>query len=291
MDRFIVLTASGLTQSAIIALIALGFLVIYKATGVVNFAQGDMVTLGAYIALWAYEDQRLTLLSAYGVAIVVMFVFGVLMERAVHAPLRGKSVHTIVIATLGMALVIRSVIVMWWGSRPQRLASPFGYDVFTIGGARIPNQSLLIIVVTAVTVAGLSFLFARTQFGRQLRAVALDRSTAQLQGIRVGRLSMIGFGLSAALSGLAGVLVAPTQALTPGLGFGPMLFSFAAAILGGFGRISGVVIGAVAIGLSQQWLAGYLNHGLSEIYPFIIMLVVIAVRPTGLLGDETSVRV
>lgn len=291
MDRFITLTFAGLTQASIIALIALGFLVIYKATGVINFAQGDMVTLGAYIALWAYQDQQLTLWSSYTLAIVAMFVFGVVMERIVHAPLRGRSVHVIVIATLGIALVIRSVIVLWQGPRQQRLPGPFGYDVVMIGGARVPFQSLLIIGVTSATVLALSLVFARTQFGRRVRAVAADRVTAQLQGIPVGRLSMIAFGLSAALSALAGVLVAPTQALTPGLGFGPMLFAFAAAILGGFGRIGGVVVGAIAMGLSQQWLAGYVSPALSDIYPFMIMLAVIAIRPSGLLGHEVGVRV
>lgn len=291
MDRFITLTASGLTQASIIALIALGFLVIYKATGVINFAQGDLVTLGAYVAFAAYQDFRLSLWTSYAVAIAAMFVVGVVLELLVHAPLRGRSVHVVVIATLGAALVIRSLIVLWQGNQPKRLPGPFGFDIVEIGGARIPMQSLLIVGATGITVCLVALLFSRTQFGRQVRAVASDRTTARLHGIPVARLSMIAFGLGALLSGIAGVLVAPTQALTPSLGFGPMLFSFAAAILGGFGRIGGVVVGALVIGLSQQWLAGYVSPNLADIYPFAIMLAVIAIKPSGLFGSEVGERV
>jgi len=292
MSRFVLLTTTGLAQGAIIALIALGFLVISKATGVVNFAQGDLVTLGAYVALWAYADLDLPLGVAYGVAVVGLFMVGMVFERLIYAPVRGRSVHVVVIATLGAALVIRALIVEWQGSQPKSLRGPFGLGgVVEIFGARIPKQNLLIIAVTAVLVAVLLYVFNKTQFGRQLRAIAVDRDTARLQGIRAGLLSLLAFGISAALSGVAGVLYAPTQSLTTSLGFGPMLFSFAAAILGGFGRLGGVVVGALLIGLSTQWLSGYLSPDFTDAYPFVIMLLAIALRPQGLFGSEVGTRV
>lgn len=290
MDRFITLTVTGLAQGAVIAIVALGFLLIYKATGVVNFAQGELVTLGAYIAVWASVDQELPLLLSYGIAVVALFVVGVLLERFAYAPIRTRSIHVVVISTLGAALVIRALILLWQGTAPRRLEGPMGFEVVRWFDARIPQQNLLIIAVTAVCVVAMWVAFNRTQFGRQVRALASDRMAAELQGIRVRRMSMLTFGLSASLSALAGVLIAPTRTVTIELGFGSMLFAFAAAILGGMGSIGGVVIGAVGIGLVEQLGGGYLSPDYAEIYPFVLMLLVIALRPQGLFGSETRAR-
>lgn len=290
MERFVTLFVTGLAQGAVIAIVALGFLLIYKATGVVNFAQGDLVTLGTYVAIWASVDLELPLLAAYAVAIAALFVVGVLIERFAYAPIRNRSIHVVVISTLGAALVIRAGIVLWRGTAPSRLKGPLGFDIVEVLGARIPQQNLLIIGVTAVCVVAMALLFSRTAFGRQVRALASDRMAAQLQGVRVARMSMLTFGLSAALSALAGVLIAPTRAVTIDFGFSPMLYAFAAAILGGMGSIGGVVVGAVAIGLVQQLGGGYLSPDYAEIYPFVLMLAVIALRPQGLFGNEAGAR-
>ncbi|MEO6125147.1 MAG: branched-chain amino acid ABC transporter permease [Ilumatobacteraceae bacterium] len=290
MDRFISLFTIGIAQGAIIAIVALGFLLIYKATGVVNFAQGDLVTLGAYVAVWASTERGWPLGVAYLLAIVVLFVVGIVLERFAYAPLRGRSIHVVVISTLGAALVIRAIILKWMGPTPTRLASPLGFDVITVGKARIPKQNLLIIGLTVISVGGTMLVFNMTQFGRQVRALASDRVTAMLQGIRATRMSMLTFGLSAAMSALAGVLIAPTRAVTVDLGFSVMLYAFAAAILGGMGRLGGVVVAAIAIGLVRQLGSGYINADYAEIYPFILMLVVLAARPEGLFGHDTGSR-
>lgn len=290
MDRFLVITVTGLAQGAIIAIVALGFLLIYKATGVVNFAQGDLVTLGAYVAVWAATKNGWSLWWASALSIAVLFVVGLLLERFAYAPLRGRSIHVVVISTLGAALVIRAIILKWQGPTPTRLAGPFGYEIVMIGGARIPKQNLLIIGVTIVCVVAMMLVFQRTSFGRQVRALASDRVTAQLQGIRTARMSMLTFGMAASLSALAGILIGPTRAVTVDLGFSAMLYAFAAAILGGMGRLGGVAAAAVAIGLVRQFGAGYLSPDYAEIYPFLLMLAVLALRPEGLLGSETRVR-
>ncbi len=291
MSRFVLLTVSGLADGAIYALIALGFVLIYKATGIISFAQGDLVTLGAYVALWAYEDLGLTLATAAIISIVALAAVGAAMELLAAAPLRGRSVHEMVIATLGAALIIRSLIIRWQGTTPQRLPGFFGYDTVEILGAKIPIQYLLIISGSVVTMLAVGGLLQRTGFGRQVRAVATDRDVAKLQGIRVDLLSMIAFALGSALAAVAAVLVAPTQQLTPTFGFGPMLFAFAAAILGGFGRVAGVAVAALILGVLQQWGAGYIDPGWREVYPFVLMLVILAVRPKGLLPEEVGQRV
>lgn len=291
MERFVLLTVSGLADGAVYALIALGFVLVYKATGVINFAQGDLVTLGAYVTLWAYEDQRLTLATAAIVGVVALGGVGAVLERVAAAPLRGRSVHVVVIATLGAALVMRSLLVRWQGTGPRRLDGFFGFETVDLLGARIPKQSLLVIAGAAVALALVSLLLQRTGFGRQVRALASDRETAQLQGIRTGRLSAAAFALAAALAAVGGILVAPTQQLTPTFGFGPMLFAFAAAIIGGFGRIGGVAAAAVLLGVLQQWATGYIDPGFREVYPFVLMLAILAVRPKGLLPEAVGARV
>lgn len=290
MDRFIVIATTGLAQGAIIAIVALGFMLIYKATGVVNFAQGDLVTLGAYVAVWAATKNGWSLWWAYALSLAVLFVVGLLLERFAYAPLRGRSIHVVVISTLGAALVIRAIILKWQGPTPTRLAGPFGFEIVQIGGARIPKQNLLIIGVTLVCVVVMMLVFQKTSFGRQVRALASDRVTAQLQGIRTSRMSMLTFGMAASLSALAGILIAPTRAVTVDLGFSAMLYAFAAAILGGMGRLGGVAAAAVAIGLVRQLGAGYISPDYAEIYPFLLMLAVLALRPEGFLGSETRVR-
>lgn len=290
MTRFISLLSAGISTGSIYALVALGFVTIYKATGVINFAQGDLATLGAYLAFWSVSSLNFSVGLAYAVAIGLMFLVGVALERVTTAPLRGRSVHVVVIATLGAGLAIRAALGIWQTSRPKRLPSPLGIDTVKVFGARIPHQSILIVAVTAVVVIALVLVFERTQFGRQLRALATDIDAAKLQGIRVGQMSMISFGIAGALAGLGGVLFAPVVSVNLNLGFVAMLNGFAAAILGGFGRIGGVVVGALLIGVSEQMAAGYIEPSLREVYPFALMILVIAVRPQGLFGSEIRAR-
>jgi branched-chain amino acid transport system permease protein len=278
--------ASGVSEGAIVALAALGFLVTYKATGVVNFAQGSLITLGAYIGIWATTRGGMPVLVAYVFVIAAMFVIGLLVERVAYAPLRGKSIHVIVIATFGAATIINTVIDLWYGPTPRRLAGPVnGY--FKLFGASITWQRVVVIGAAAIVMAAVVAGFTYTQLGRQVRAVAADRETARLYGVPVNVLSMLAFGVAAALAGLAGLLLAPLGAIDTTSGFTVMLDGFAAAILGGFGSLGGVVVGGLIIGLIEQVFGSYNYFGLhvrdySSIYPFLVLLVVIAVKPTGL---------
>jgi branched-chain amino acid transport system permease protein len=287
---FVALLASGMAQGAIVALAALGFLLIYKATGVVNFAQGDLITLGAYLAVWGTGELGLGWLPAYALAIGCMFVIGVVLERVAYAPLRGRSLHVVVIATLGAALVIRTAIGIWQGTQPKYLPSPVAGKVWRVAGAAIAYQRVVIVVATLVVVAAVLWVFQRTSVGRQLRAVAADRETARLYGVRVNRLSMVAFGTSAALAGLAGVLIGPLGSVDQNLGFAVMLGGFAAAILGGFGNLLGVVVGGLMLGIVEQVVGGYWARTYKSALPFVLMILVIAVRPQGLLTRGAGER-
>ncbi|WP_328912206.1 MULTISPECIES: branched-chain amino acid ABC transporter permease [unclassified Streptomyces] len=289
MDRFVSILSSGIAQGAIYALIALGIVLLQNATGVVNFAQGDLMTLGAYVGFWLVGVHGLSQLPMFVVMLVLLFGSGVVLERVGYAPIRNRSPLTIVISTFALGLAIRSAIVLWQGTDPRNLPSPFGNDTVKVFGAAIPAQAFLTVGVTVLVGAGLFLMFQRSSLGRQVRALAADRETALLQGIRVKRLSPVIFGLSAALAGLAGVLIGPTISVTPTLGFGLLLSAFAAVVLGGE-RLGGVAAAALAIAVAQSLLGGYLSPDLTDAYPFLILVAVLAVRPQGLVRMMSGVR-
>lgn len=288
MEKIVALLFSGIAYGAVLALVALGFIVLYKATGVVNFAHGDLITLGAFIGYWAITTLHLPVLVGYGLALVIMFFVGVGIERVAYAPLRKRPQIVVVVATLAAAIVIRGLVALWQGSAPRSLPSPVGDDVVTIAGAAVSQQRLLIIAVAAATVLALLFVFQRTPFGQQVRALAEDPETARLQGVRTGRIAIVSFGLSAALAALAGLLVAPLSALDLNFGFALMVSAFAAAVLGGFGSLGGVVLGALAVGLLQQLVGGYLLPDYASSVPLAVMFVVLAFRPEGLVELRRS---
>ncbi len=290
MAHFLTLLFSGITIGSVAALVALGFVVTYKATGIVNFAQGGLVTAGAYLGFWTVVQLHLSTVSGYVLTLLLMFLLGVLLERVAYAPLRHRTHLVAVIATLGAGLAVQNAVEVWQGAQPKNLPAPLGAGVARIAGAAIPYQNILVIGVTAVAVIALMLVFNRTQFGRQLRAVAADTETASLQGIPVRRFSMATFGLGGLLAGLAGLLVGPVSSLSIDMGFSAMVTAFAAAVIGGFGRLGGVVAGALALGLVQQLGAGYIAYQFAEIYPFALMILIIAVRPRGLFGGESRAR-
>lgn len=289
MQTFVALAFSAAAYGAVLALAALGFLVLYKATGVVNFAHGDLITLGGYIALWFVVDVGTSsTVVAYLAAVLTMFVIGVILERIAYAPLRRRPHLTVLIATLAAALVIRAAISLWQGSTPQRLPSPADQWTVTIAGASIAGQRLLILGVAGVAVAAVLWLFERTSFGRQLRALASDPETAELYGVRSQRVALLSWGLSAALAALAGILIAPLSSLDLNFGFALMIAAFAAAVLGGFGNLWGVLIGAMLVGAIQYLLGGYILKDYAVILPYVAMLAILALRPQGLLGRATA---
>lgn len=290
MERFVFLTSAGILQGAIAALIALGVVLLHNATGIVNFAQGDLLTLGGFLGYWFIHDHGWASVPAYVAVVIVVFATGVLIERVGYAPLKRQPVLAVLISTFALALGLRTLIVLWFDADGRSLPSPVGTGHVRIAGTNIPYQNFLTIGVTAVLVIGLLVLLHKTSLGRQVRALASDRETALLQGIRVDRLSVIMFGASAGLAALGGVLVAPSLPVSPELGFSLLLSSFAAVVLGGFDRVGGTVAAAFGVALAQQYLTGYVAHEWNEAYPFLILLVALVIRPEGVIRGATGVR-
>jgi branched-chain amino acid transport system permease protein len=290
MARFISILFSGITDGSIAGLIALGVVLLFKTTGVVNFAQGDLLTLGAYFGIWLLVDIHLPTPVAYIGAILMSFVVGVVVERIGYAPLRKRPLLTIVISTFAFSLLIEAVIGLIFTNTPRPLPAPFGNGVWHVFGAAIPYQDVLVIIVTLVVFGLIQFMLQRTALGRQVRAVSSDREAALLQGIRASRLTMIMFGLSASVAAIGGLLIAPILSASPTLGFDLLLSSFAAIVLGGFDRVGGAMAAAILVGVIQQVLGGYVSPNWNEAYPYLILLVALMARPEGLVKATVGVR-
>ena len=285
MERFLALLYQGITDGVVAALAAVGLVVLSKATGIINFAHGDLITLGAYVGLWLMNDHGWGYFPAVAGTTAVMFAAGVVMERATVAPLRGKSIHVVVITTLGLALAIRSLISIWRGNDLHRMETPL--DGFVTIGARLSHHRVFVVVAALAVLIAVMLFFAKTSWGRQLRAVAADRPMAQLSGVRAAGMSMAAFGFSAALAGLCGILIGPLKPMDTLFGFEVMLNSFAAMVIGGQGSIGGVIIAGLAIGLVERVLGNYIADGqYSSAFPFVFMILAIALRPQGLFGKR-----
>ena len=272
MGRAIELVAVGIEQGCIIGLLAIGMVLLYKATGVVNFAHGDLLTLGAYVGAYLMFHYHMAMALAYVATAAILFVVGVLIERVGYTRLRNQPMLTIVISTFALGLALQAFIARWLRRVPAVLPAAAGTGLVRFHGAVIPYQNLLIIAVTFVLVAGLIVGLKQTALGRQVRALAADREAAMLQGIRVNQVSMLMFGFSAALAAVAGLMVAPTIVLTPTLGFGLLINAFPAIFIGGFDRVDITLIAAMVIGILQA---------LYNVNPFFILLVAMIVRPQG----------
>lgn len=291
MEKFLTLLASGLSLGCVVALVALGVLVLYKATGVMNFAHGDLATLAAYLAVWMVGGVGLPQAAAYPLVVLTMIAAGGALRQLAFAPLRGKSFHVAIVVTLGVALVIRAVLALWQGPNVRSLPSPVGAGAFHPAGATLPYHALFVMVLSGSVMSISVLLFKRTRFGREVRALAADREMAMMSGVRVDLASNLAFALSAVLAGCAGLLVAPVAGVTLTLGFNVMLLGFAAGIFAGFDSLAAAATTGVGLGLLQQVVGGYVLTDYSAVLPFAVMFVAIVVRPGGFITTPQRVRV
>jgi branched-chain amino acid transport system permease protein len=289
VSRFVALVLAGLSLGAVYALVASGIVLVHKATGAVNFAQGDLLALGAYVYLWLTQHS-LAAIPACLVAMVVLFAVGSAIERVVFVPLRSKPRLTVAVATFGIALGIEASLTIWKGSDPKVVPSAFGVGSVAFLGAHVPVLSLWTFAITVVVFVLLYALFQFTQMGRMVRALASDQEVAVMYGVPSSMLNFLTFGLAGALAALGGVLFAPAFALTPTLGFSIVLFVFAAVTIGGFDRLEAVAAAAFIIGLAQKLLTGYVSASYADAYPYLIMLAILLVRPTGLASPLVEER-
>jgi branched-chain amino acid transport system permease protein len=281
---------SGLTTGAIYALVALGFAIIYNASHVINFAQGEFVMIGGMAAA-VFVETGLPLPLSIVLAIGIAVLAGFLLEKLAIEPARGASVVTLIIITIGASILLRGLAALVWDKKIHPLPAFSGEAPIAIGGATLLPQTLWVLGVTVATVAALWWFFNRTLAGKAILAVSHNRLAAQLMGISVRRVLLVSFGLSAALGALAGVLIAPISFTAWDIGVMLGLKGFAAAILGGLGSGPGAIAGGLALGLVEALGAGYLSSAYKDVFAFVIILAALVFLPDGLAGRRFAERV
>ncbi|HYU17308.1 MAG TPA: branched-chain amino acid ABC transporter permease [Chloroflexota bacterium] len=285
------LLVSGLALGSIYALVALGFTLIFATTRVVNFAQGEFVMLGALVGYSAHVSAGLPLGPAVLVAGLVTVLAGLIAERVAVYPLRAlQSSIAWVISTLGLGMMLKSGAAEVWGKVPVAFPAPFGLGrVELFGTAFVPQEAVTVVVAIALMLA-LEALYRATIFGKAMRAVAYDRDTAKLMGINVSTMSLISFGISAALAAIAGLLVSPITNASPEMGTVLGIKGFAAAAVGGLGTFQGAFLGGILLGVMEVLASGLLWPGFYDVAAFGLLILVLLARPTGLVGARVVVR-
>lgn len=281
---------TGLTVGAIYALVGLGFNLIFNATDVINFAQGEFVMLGGILACIAIGQWHLPVWLAVLGTIAAVGMLGALIDFGAVSRVRRGSVMTIVMITLGVSVVIKTATLLWVGP------NPLYFDPFTAGqplrifGAVVQLQALWVVGTAAVVMVGLGVFFSRSALGREMLACAIDRDAAYLMGIDVRKMVRISFILSGALGALAGVLITPLSNATYDQGFMLALKGFAASALGGFGRSSSAIVGGLALGLIEAGSVAVLPSGWKDSIALLVLILVLVIKPSGLLGGRAERR-
>ena len=296
--QFLQLVISGIAQGCIYGLIALGFVLIYKATETVSFAQGDLMMLGAFCGLAGMTFIGFPFWLAVLCAIAAMAVFGMLLERIVIRPILGQPAFSIVMLTIGIGYVARGLITMipGIGTETHTLPVPYKDLVFRLGavgsegGLVLNAEQLTIIATTAVLCALLFALFKYSKLGIAMQASSQNQLAAYYMGIPVKRLNGLVWGLAAAVAAIAGILLAPITFVHANMGF-IGLKAFPAAVVGGFGSLPGAIVGGLVIGVVESLSGFYLPDGFKDIAAYVVVLIMLTVKPNGLFGEKLRKKV
>lgn len=275
---------SGLTNGAIYALIALGFCVVNNTMGIVNFVQVDFVSLGGMMMFTALITLGLPMVPGLLFAVAGVAVVAMLVERFGLRPARSDNHLVLIFLTVGISIILRGIIKIIWGKNRMALPPLTPDNPINIMGASVLPQALWILLLTVVAIGLLTWFFYRTSLGLSMRAVASNPTAAAVVGIAAGRVRLTSYAIAGGLGGLAGVLVTPITTLNYDVGVLLGLKGFAAAILGGFGSFPGAIIGGLALGLLESLSAGYISSAYKDVVAFVVLLLVLCVRPKGILG-------
>lgn len=282
---------AGLTTGSIYALIALGFCVIHNATGIVNFTQVDFVSLGGLVAYSSLISLGFPMVGAFTLSVMVVTVVGAMVERLAVRPARSRPVIILIFITIGVSIFLRGVFKVIWGKNQMGMPHFSGETPITFMGATLLPQNIWIIVVTIFSVIGLSFFFNMTRTGKAMRAVSWNPRAASLMGIDVNFMVLLSFGLSGALGAIAGILIVPITTLSYDIGVMLGLKGFAAAVLGGYGNSMGAVVGGLTLGVLESVGAGTISSTYKDVIAFGVLLLVLFVKPTGILGQSDRERI
>jgi len=283
---------SGIAQGCIYGLIALGVVLIYKATETVSFVQGELMMLGGFIGLFAMSALGWPFWLAFGSAVVAMALFGVALDRVVIRPILGQPAFSIVMLTIGIGYVARGVVTMipGIGTETHTLPVPYKDQTWTAGTLVLNVEQLVIIAATVLLSAVLFAMFRYSKLGIAMQAASQNQLAAYYMGIPVARLNGLVWGLAAAVAAVAGLLLAPITFVHANMGF-VGLKAMPAAVVGGFGSLPGALVGGLVIGVVESLSGFYLPEGFKDVAPYVVVLIMLVVRPNGLFGEKLCKKV
>jgi|TARA_B110000240_G_C13425762_1_gene421516 branched-chain amino acid transport system permease protein len=290
LEEVVQLLISGISQGCVYGLIALGFVLIYKATEMVNFAQGDIMMLGAFFAFTYLNILEWNFFLALIATLVTMAAFGALLERVVLRPMIGQPPFSVLMLTIGLGFILRAVAGAIWGAEPRTLPTPYAGGVFQIGEVIIGFENVAIIVGTATLCILLFVFFKFSRLGIAMQAASQNQLAAYYVGIPVKRIYSLVWALSAVISAVAGILIAPVSLIDPLMGF-IGIKAFAAAIVGGFGSLPGAIVGGLLIGIVEQFAGLYLPPGFSDVTAYLMLLIMLLIRPEGIFATMQRKKV
>jgi len=289
--QFLQFLISGLTTGSTYALIAIGFSLIHNATGIVNFAQGEFVMLGGMFMITFYTFSHLPMIVSFILTLISVAAVGFLLEYGPIRRAKSKDTLILVMITVGASITIKGLSMIIWGKNPLNLPPFSGEDPFLLGGAAVMPQSLWIFGLTLGMVFSLHYFLKNTMLGKAMRAVAASRRSALLTGIPVNRMILLSFTISGALGAAAGIMLTPITTTSYDVGAMLGLKGFSAAILGGYGSMPGAVLGGLLLGVFESLSAGFISSEYKDVVAFLILLIILFFKPSGLLGQGKIKRV
>lgn len=283
---------NGLALGSVYALLALGYTMVYGIIKLINFAHGEIYMIGAFAGYFAANTLGLSLVPTLIVAMVISAIVGIIIEKVAYKPLRKSPRITLLITAIGVSLLLQNVMGLIVGANPKAFPELIENKMISLGGVQINNKTILIFGVSAVLVLLLQFIVYKTKVGKAMRAASFDTEASQLMGINVDNTISLTFAIGSALAGIAGVLVAITYpSITPYMGTMPGLKAFVAAVLGGIGSIPGALIGGFLMGIIETLTKAYISTSFSDAIAFSVLIIILLIKPSGLLGKKTNEKV
>lgn len=291
MDKFIQLVISGTSLGAIYGLVAIGFVLVYKATDVMNFAHGELMALGAYFAITMLTSFDLPIAAAMVVTLVFAAAIGAGVHFVTIRPMVGEPIFSVVMVTIGLSVVFRALMLMIWGPGERIFAKPLPNHVYEVAGYRISSLDLIILAVVAIAVSLFALFFRKTSLGLHMRATANRYEAALMMGVNPDRVFAVAWAVAALMAGLGGIFLANILGAVS-IGVSAIgLRAFPAAVVGGLDSVPGAVVGGLLIGIIETLATGYIGAEARDVAAFALLLAVLVIRPFGLFGQKEIVRV
>jgi len=292
MLQFLMQLINGLNSGSIYALIALGYTMVYGIAKLINFAHGDIIMVGAYVCFLCLTTWKLPLAAAIAISIVACTLLGIVIEKVAYKPLRNASRISLLITAIGISYLLQSSFQLIFTANPKPFPTIISLPALTIGGISIAATYYITFLVSVILMVALHLFVQKTKTGKAMRAVSEDAGAAQLMGININKTISITFGIGSALAAVAGILYCASYPMvTPYIGSLPGIKAFIAAVLGGIGSIPGAVLGAFILGLVEALTKAYLSSRMSDAIVFIVLIVMLVFKPSGILGKNVKEKV